>query len=318
MEFNKYSSLVNHDNQYINDILSMEETSKCGPYRVMEKIHGSNFSLFDQDSQVVAGRRNGFLNIGDSFHKFQSLMPEYEPKAQKIFTRWPNAVIYGELFGCYYGNMPVAKGFSKLQKSIHYTPNLELVVYEIYDRTNEKYINTSVAHQALSDAGFKVSPVLATYETLTEALKHSAEFKSTIPDFLGLPEFEGDNWAEGIVIKPEIDFYYEHQRVVVKKKHPKFKENDSFPRKNRKNNSIRDRQAFLDAYVNENRLQAVRSKELETITRDELVTLLIRDIFTDLVKDGIEIKDENRISYEKHITKCAGRYLWKMFPNSKK
>ena len=25
-----------------------------------------------------------------------------------------------------------------------------------------------------------------------------------------------------------------------------------------------------------------------------------------------------KYEYEKHITKCAGRYLWKMFPNSKK
>jgi hypothetical protein len=183
-------------------------------------------------------------------------------------------------------------------------------VYEIYDRTTGKYINTSVAHQALLDAGFKGSPVLATYETLAEALEHSAEFKSTIPDFLGLPEFEGDNWAEGIVIRPEVDFYFESQRAVVKKKHPKFKEHDSVPRRK----SSRDQLAFIDGYVTESRLEAVRSKELETITRDQLATLLIQDVFQDMVKDGHELKDENVKVYGKHIRKCAGRFLWKMFP----
>ena len=311
MEFNKYSSLVNHDNRIIPDILAMEESNKCGPYRVMEKIHGSNFSLFDQDGQVVAGRRNGFLAMDDSFHKFQYLMPDLVPKAQQIFSKWPKAVIYGELLGCYYGDMPVTKGFSKIQKSIHYTPNLELIVYEIYDRMNGKYIDTSIAHQALLDAGFKVSPVLATYESLREALEHSAEFKSTIPDFLGLPPFEGENWAEGIVIRPEIDFYFESQRAVVKKKHPKFKEHDSVPRRK----SSRDQLAFIDGYVTENRLEAVRSKELETITRDQLARLLIHDVFQDMVKDGHQINDENLKIYEKHIRKCAGRFLWKIFPN---
>ena len=131
--------------------------------------------------------------------------------------------IYGELIGCSYNNMPVKEGRSRFQKKVEYTNELAFITFG--DVTvNGKYLNTSLAIEALTGAGFLVVPTMKKYSTLNEALNHPETFKSTIPDFLEMPEHPGSNLAEGIVIRPEVTFYCGDHRAIFKKKTPSFKE----------------------------------------------------------------------------------------------
>ena len=315
-EFKKYSSIINHDNPKMKRFDENEDKINSEWY-VQEKLDGANMSIYSQDGKTLFGRRNGPLKDDEKFHDFQSLIPDLESKFQNMLDRFGSIVrIYGELIGCSYNNMPVKEGRSRFQKKVEYTNELAFITFG--DVTvNGKYLNTSLAIEALTGAGFLVVPTMKKYSTLNEALNHPETFKSTIPDFLEMPEHPGSNLAEGIVIRPEVTFYCGDHRAIFKKKTPSFKE--TTPRRKNKNHNRDDYKLcnFLDDYITENRVIAVKSKELETITRKEFEKLFIQDIFDELKDEDIKIDNENRKKYEKHIRNKADRFLWKIFPKKK-
>ena len=73
---------------------------------VTEKIHGANFSVSTDGSEVRFAKRKEFLPPGEDFFDYQSLKDKLENQAKEIFqilrterTALQKVTIYGELFG---------------------------------------------------------------------------------------------------------------------------------------------------------------------------------------------------------------------------
>jgi Rnl2 family RNA ligase len=125
-------------------------------------------------------------------------------------------------------------------------------------------------------------PILAAGLTFPDAMEYNNTFKSLI-----VPDREGDNYAEGVVLKPsKVMFLGNGSRVVIKIKNSIFKER-SGKKKTRKtqswSNEMNAVYAILSQYNNENRIRSAISK-LGTITQFDF-GLLLKTVAEDILED---------------------------------
>ena len=319
--FISLSSLTNHYHDKVKDFIIDDKSKK--KHIVQEKLDGSNFSIRQgPQGEILFCSRNRVLN--GQFHNYESLVPELSVYAQKIFDEFGNGIyIYGELMGCSYMNLPVDRKNSKFQTKVQYTNKLVFITYDIYDNEKGCYINSFTALNALQKAGFLISPILATYDSLEEALNHDEIFSSIIPEFLDpeLPKHNMPNLAEGIVIRPlHEEYYYLSDRAVFKKKNPSFQEREKKPKgpKPKKPNH----NDFLDEYITEPRWNNVRSKHGDDVSKGEMAQAYVDDVFNEINVDYagsddpgkqeiLKFLDEpKRVgNYRKHIQCRIGRFL---------
>lgn len=244
MEFTKYSSIPN---------LSRGKTIPLdGQYVATEKVHGSNFSFYIYPNDVIkCAKRSAFLNADSSFFNHMSVFENNRIKlielsriartiCGKLFVKSvspedlteldtqfvvPNTIIvYGEIFGGKYGNLP--SNMKPVQKEVQYSPDVKFYAFDI--KINGNFISYKTFQEICEEVGLFYSKPIA-IGTFDEITSLDPEFLTTIPEQLGLQPIQ-DNTAEGYVIKPFTTVYNNKGgRIIFKCKSKKFVESRSIP-----------------------------------------------------------------------------------------
>jgi Rnl2 family RNA ligase len=212
---------------------------------VTEKIHGANFGISTDGSEIRFAKRKEFLQSDDNFFDYQSLANQLTHQAKEIFkilqkeqSSILRLFIYGELFGGEYPHpeVPVVPHIQAVQTGIYYSPKIEYCAFDIAVEENgnlksSAYLDYDKALKLFQQVGMMGAEALfiGKYE---EALEYNLDFNSTIPSLLSLPPLPFRNPAEGIVIKPVKSIYVETAkgrfRPILKKKIPEFAEDSRF------------------------------------------------------------------------------------------
>lgn len=280
IEFKKYSKM---ENSYRDT--SMERMIQAMPHgddtqcQITEKIHGANFGIYCDGETIKPASRNQFVD--GTFNNCQEVLNRYEDGFFGVWDSVKNegeeVIIFGELAG---GN---------IQTGVKYGDR-DFFVFDI--KVNGSYLPTLIVEQLCKDHNLKHSPVLVPMISFKEALLFDQNFQSKIL------VVEGDNFAEGIVIKPVIPaFLPTGARCAVKKKNENFSEIS----RGKKEKVVLEPMADTDLrmvedislYLNENRLRAVMSKLEQPTQKDfgKISGLLLQDALEDFEGDyDIEVK----------------------------
>jgi Rnl2 family RNA ligase len=220
-------------------------TFKKTNWVVTEKIHGANFGIVTDGSEVRFAKRKEFLHPDEYFFDYQSLNDKLVAQAKEIFkildVEWNRLLrvsVYGELFGGEYPHphVPKVPHVQAVQTGIYYSPKIEFCAFDIAieEKGNSLaivYMDYDKALNLFQQVGMMGAEPLfiGRYE---EALAYNLQFDSTIPALLGLPKLPFRNPAEGIVIKPVTSIYIETAkgriRPILKLKIPEFAEDSRF------------------------------------------------------------------------------------------
>ena len=189
---------------------------------VTEKIHGANFGLVTNGSEVRFAKRKEFLQPEEDFFDYQCLKHPLVEQVKKIFKILQaerndllKVFVYGELFGGEYPHpdVPAVPHVQAIQTGIYYSPKIEYCAFDMAveikgNLVTRNYLDYDKALNLFQQVGIMGSKPLfiGKYE---EALAYSPEFDSTIPALFGLPKLPFRNPAEGIVIKPNKSIYVE-------------------------------------------------------------------------------------------------------------
>lgn len=212
---------------------------------VTEKIHGANFCIVTDGSEVRFAKRKEFLQPDEDFFGHQSLQIKLIQQVKEIFKIIQTerqatfrVSVYGELFAGEYPHpdVPVNPNVQAVQTGIYYSPEIEFCAFDIaveenYRTAKRDYIDYEKTLKLFQQVEMLAAKPLfvGKYE---QALAQKIEFDSTIPALLGLPKLPFSNQAEGIVIKPVKSIYIDTPkgriRPVLKRKIPKFAEESRF------------------------------------------------------------------------------------------
>ncbi len=212
---------------------------------VTEKIHGANFGITTNGSEVCFAKRKEFLQPQEEFFDYQSLANQLAHQVKEIFkilqkeqTQAFRLTVYGELFGGEYPHpeVPDVPHVQAVQTGIYYSPKIEFCAFDIaVEESNNPasriYKDYDKALKIFQQVGIMGAEPLfiGKYE---EAMAYNLEFDSTIPSLLRLPPLPFRNPAEGIVIKPVKSIFIETAkgrfRPILKKKIPEFAEDSRF------------------------------------------------------------------------------------------
>lgn len=241
LSYEKIPETVNKWNLTESDYRAFKKTD----WVVTEKIHGANFGIVTDGSEVRFAKRKEFLQPDEVFFDYQSLAHQLAYQSQEIFKilqaerkRLLRVFVYGELFGGEYPHPDISAipHIQAVQTGIYYSPKIEYCGFDI--AVEEKgnpiaraYYDYDQAINLFQQVGMmRAEPLfIGRYE---EALTYKLEFDSTIPALLGLPPLPFRNPAEGIVIKPIKSIYVETPkgriRPILKVKIPEFAEDSRF------------------------------------------------------------------------------------------
>ncbi|MFE1748141.1 RNA ligase family protein [Coleofasciculus sp. H7-2] len=212
---------------------------------VTEKIHGANFCIIADGSDVQFAKRKELLQPDEDFFGYQTLGYKLAQQVKEIFNIIQaerqgtfRVSVYGELFGGEYPHPDVAAvpNVQAVQTGIYYSPKIEFCAFDIAVEENSSaakrdYIDYEKALKIFHKVEMLGAKPLfiGKYE---QALAQNIEFDSTIPALLGLPKLSFSNKAEGIVIKPVKSIYIDTPkgriRPVLKRKIPEFAEESRF------------------------------------------------------------------------------------------
>ena len=348
-EFHKFHSIENANRSCILKAITEHPSSQSGnKWVVMEKIHGSNFSLTTNGDVVVAGKRNTFLTHDEykNFHNVQSIVNKYQSSLLKIFSLLNQAdykkmdilttgvsiiTIYGEIFGGNYVGI-AANVHKPIQKDIYYCPDIEFYAFDI--RVNNKeYLNYNLCMELFEAAGFYYAKPLFIGD-FQEALSFSSQTNAsltTIPKDFGLPDID-KNIREGNVLKPIIPAYFQnHKPIILKDKNEKYREYSvqkviKLKKKlNEKTSSITDVAKILMyesiRYVVQARYDNLISKDTpitkSSIKKDKkiitgTIKLLTKDVFDDFLNDHSSTYNILSLEDQTIIKKTINQYSSKL------
>jgi Rnl2 family RNA ligase len=299
MKHIKYASIENTYRQQFLDLIE-EEGKDSGEWVVTEKVHGGQFSIYYDGSEIQASTRTAFLTDDMDFFNWRKVLADNRDKVVKLYEligkKYKNTsmiIVYGELFGGSYPHpdVPKVKTAKRLQKGVHYHPDNLFYAFDI--RVDARYLNVDECGELFEQVDiFYAKPIFR--GSLEECLKHPNQFPSKISQWLGLPPIE-DNVAEGIVIKPvEPGFLDIGERLILKSKNEKFEERKAKkkrPKKQKEEVTLSQTGERLlqelEALVTENRLQNVLSK------RGEMPYPVPPNYFGDIMKEfSLDILEE--------------------------
>lgn len=286
MEFRKYNSLnQDYDAKTINHFI--KEVGENFGVVVLEKIHGANFSVWISNDEIRFAKRTSFLGENESFFDYQNTIANTGIKevSKLIFNTLKEMfkvkfiVITGELFG---------KG---VQKEVNYavkTSNGKDIKFFDIQLEDGRFLSWEEIEYMLQELNSEevtntfVKPIKVC--TIKEALEFPKEFLSTYNPV-------DKNFAEGVVIKgyKEDKIVPKGGRLIIKRKHPNFKEfGDKVP-KVKKERAIEDNFNFLfRRYINENRIDSAESKlgKFESMSQmGVFIKEILGDAKTDFMKD---------------------------------
>lgn len=326
MEFHKYSSI---ENSYRTKTIEYIEVNCPGQeFVVVEKCHGSNFSISYDGKELICGKRTSFLNEDDKFFNFQRVRDRYEAKIKAMYyilsanSDFEVLTVCGELYGGTYPHPDVEKiDIAQVQKGVFYNNDVDLLIFDI--KLDSKFMGTEQLNKTCEENTLPYLKTLFT-GTLTQCLAYSNEFQTTIPEQLGLPPIE-NNICEGVVIRPTETRYIGNERVILKNKNEKFTESHggkSRTPKPPKEISENVRKVIISSveYVNENRLRNVLSKLGPVTTKDfgKILGSLSKDAVEDVLKDlpeFSELEKKDRKIVTSIMNKEAGNLIRPNFLN---
>lgn len=220
-------------------------TFKKTDWVVTEKIHGANFGIVTNGSEVRFAKRKEFLAPEEDFFDYQSLHNQLAEQVREIFNilqaernRLVRIYLYGELFGGEYPHpdVPGVPDVQAVQTGIYYSPKIEYCAFDIAIEENDTldaqyYQDYDKAIHIFQQVVMMCAEPLfiGKYE---EALTYNLGFDSTIPALFGLPKLPFKNPAEGIIVKPIKSIYIKTSkgliRPILKIKIPEFAEDSRF------------------------------------------------------------------------------------------
>lgn len=286
---------------------------------VTEKIHGANFGITTDGSDIRFAKRKEFLLPDEDFFGFKSLENQLVHQVKEIFRiiqaetpRLLRISVYGELFGGEYPHpeVPPVPNVQAVQTGIYYSPKIEycafdIAVVESSNPASRAYKDYDKALKIFQQVGLMCAQPLfmGKYEA---ALAYNIEFDSTIPALLGLPKLPSQNLAEGIVIKPIKSIYLEPAgiRPILKRKIPEFVEDSRFHQATKwtystaptptQNLSTDELSQAMLALVTETRLNNVISKVGRVSRRDikkkqQLLQFFVSDVLETFNEDYADI-----------------------------
>ena len=333
MEFKRYTSIENsYRIAYIDQII--QRGLSGGDWIVEEKIHGGCFCIYYNGIEFKCAKKSAFIVEDDgNFFNYERVLEENKESIIKLWNLLGHdnnenegayIQVYGEIFGGTYPHPDVkrvndAKG---VQGGIYYHPDNKFYAFDL--KVNSRLILTIEKTKALfKEAGLFHAETLFK-GTFQEALDYDPIFLTTIPSKFDLPEIE-NNFAEGVVIKPNEHRLMGESRVLIKNKHPKHQEN--MKPKREKKPEIELSEAGDKLYdelfnlINENRLRNVLSKIGDVTQKDfpKIMGMLVKDAIEEFRKDHdeafMELPTEERKKITKTINKDAGDVIRPNFLN---
>lgn len=206
-----------------------------GPWVALEKMHGAQLVLGVQGGEVFVGKRKAWLGESEPFFGWQLIAAELSASARAVAraTGAAQLAIYGELIGGAYPHpgpdpsVAAVPGLSAVQSGIWYTPGLAWIAFDVLVAKDDDDEGELLAHreveQLAAACGLRTPPRLAR-GTRAELESVAVRFASRVPALLGLPPLPascGDNFAEGVVLKPD-QRCAPSERPVIKRKLPEF------------------------------------------------------------------------------------------------
>lgn len=331
MKFKKYSEIENSYRKKYMDILAEYGLTGGDDWLVLEKIHGSNFSISCDGTEVKVAKRSAFLSDSSNFFNWESIYDKYAEKikeAQKLICRQYNievfsqVIFYGELFGGIYPHADVqpVPNATKVQKGVYYCPHNDWFIFDAYimnDDIGNQWMNYCKLRDICSVTHLPYVKVLKS-GTLNECLEYPNDFESTIYKYFNLPKIE-DNICEGVVIKPNIPRYMPNgERVIIKNKNEKWSEKSKESRQPRQakepvelSDNVKEHINSLSALINENRLHNVLSKFGQVTNKDfgKLMSSMVSDIMSEYLKDNKDNYDALEKVNQKLISKRITRVV---------
>ena len=303
IQFKTYNSIENTFDTGFMDIISLEGLDKQ-EYIVQEKVHGSNVCFITDGASVSFGKRTGFVEGGEAFFLYESLLERYTPQVTALFSMvkkdYPeveSVTIFGEMFGGKYPHPDVEndRKIMAIQKGVFYCPQHEFYAFDLYIRTAEtaRFLNVDEANAFYELGGFFYAKTLFR-GTLEQCLQYPNDSPSLISEWLGFPSIE-DNVCEGIVIRPVKPAYLSNgARVLLKSKNERFAEKKARKKRDKpfapptQSELLVELLEIVEQYVTENRLNNVMSKIGQISLPKEvgkLMGMFSKDILEDFLKE---------------------------------
>lgn len=313
--FEKYASI---ENSYQADIMGKFDeviSHKSIKWVIMEKIHGANFQVYFDEHGIKCGKRTAFLGDEENFYCYQHLITkDMIKKLEEIYNSEKQPIrIFGELFGGKYEAEHNYKDEVRIsnpkcvQREIQYSPFNQILFYdvEIGGRIlSWKEVEQFIERYNLNkDCGLQFEkPIKIVEETLSDVIKENNKFESVISqvdlNYLNLPVIK-DNICEGIIIKPYNQEYrcFDGSRIIIKSKNEKFAErrHEKKPVDTALYSSVQDTFNLVKDYINENRANAVISKDSwGKHDFGKFLSNFVSDIYESIEKDGIKLPQDEK------------------------
>ncbi len=325
MKFKKYSEIENtYREDEIQRIRSNGFDDSSIKWSVTEKVDGSNLSFWISPDLIKVAKRSQFLSPNEIFYNHNVILEKYQTDFYNIYQiirshygqYFPYIVIYGEIFGGSYNHPGVikSKNAKKVQNRIQYCPWNDYYVFDIaYPNPNNDeiiFLNATEFEFACANSNLLYAEPLFT-GTFDECLSFNNEFVTTIPKKLNLPEIEG-NYAEGVVIKPDIPLFFRNgNRVILKNKNDKFSEKIKTPQKKKPLlPEVSTYIEYIKDYITESRYVSVVSKigEVSFDNFGEIIKNYSEDVLTEFSKDYPDFETLDK-DIKKQITKEMNKII---------
>jgi Rnl2 family RNA ligase len=325
MSFIKYTDIENSYRQkYINDFFDRHPDMHEARYGIQEKSDGSNVSFIftkTQDASIsfTYAKRSGIIAPSENFYDIhnyvKSIMPFIENviatlDEHKLFDTCDVFTMFGEYFG------------PGIQKRINYGAEERIMFFDI--AKDGKFVSMSEFYDLMkmfdSQQTYTI-PLLHIAQSFDEAMKFDTHFNSR----LGPVSDELANECEGIVIKPfdaaalELRDQYGHcENFFIKIKNEKFAEKMKVKIKKVKqqNAALTHAQAVFEAYITDNRIQGIFSKEGMIESPKDIgryIKLIVDDAKKDFMQDDYDVFMHHEISDKERgkIFSTAGKIIVK-------
>lgn len=283
-----------------------------------EKLHGASFCFILDAKGIRCASRRSLIAPDDPFFGYAAVKARYTAPLtllhRGLSATWPDCerfLVYGELFGGHYPHpdVPPTSGVQAVQTGVWYCPEIDFSAFDLArvcggERT---WLPVGEAIDRLKEAGVPCSEPLLV-GALGDLMAMSVEFPTRIPAAKGLPPLP-DNLAEGIVIKPLTAITVQTGkapiRPVIKRKHPRFDEDDRFHAAQRWSRPAAPQGSVLDTLewavlrrVNANRIASARSKLGPAADDAAMSAEVCADVWVDVVEehpaDVLGLPEEDR------------------------
>ncbi len=298
MEFTKYNSLENVKQKFITSLIDQGYGSM--KFVATEKIHGSNFGIHIDNTEIKFSRRNAFLEECEQFNGHMRIAGTLIEASHQLRTLLPSAnniIVFGEICG---GSLNGKKkeGAKKIQGEVQYSEDTEFLVFDI--KVDGEYLPFNEVEYLVGFTRFELVPIVG-IGTLTEVLGFANDSDSVVPAMLGYDAPEaGTNFKEGNVIAPykQTVRLPNGKRLIFKDKNSKFKESKAEKPKTvfePLSKGAAEALKGLLVLITPQRLDNVISKELDLNSKD------FGRIMGLLMQDAIEEYDEEYVTPAKEV-----------------